>query len=289
MKEWVGQIGTDRWKVHSQGGQDGIIEDIFSNIDTVNDPPFCVEFGFNHPALVGGTGSNVAHLVLHKGWDSLLLDGDYQNESINLHKHFLTPENIVSVFKQYNVPEEPEFVSIDVDSTDLWLMKAILEEYRPLVLSVEYNCHFPLDAAITFPNDPDERFEVDRAYGASLAALKIVGEENGYSLVYVEKKCDAFFVRNDLIDDGSGELCPPMETWSECVDIPAHPILKRPSRACIFVDYEEFTKTGDLAASQQKATPVAIKYLVEKVGNWQWTPPPRKRTDFTPYNHTTES
>ncbi len=137
----------------------------------MNPTPFCVEFGFNSPEMLKGSGANVASLVLEKKWDSLLLDGDNENAAINLHRHFLTTSNICGIFQQYGVPKEPEYVSIDVDSTDLWLFEAILKKYKAMLFSVEYNANYPIDAAITFPNDPNERWQNDRGYGASLKAL----------------------------------------------------------------------------------------------------------------------
>ncbi len=49
-----------------------------------------------------------------------------------------------------------------------------------LVFLVEYNAHFPLDAAITFPSDRQERGEGDRGYGAALKALTMVAQKHGY-------------------------------------------------------------------------------------------------------------
>jgi len=97
----------------------------------------------------------VANLVVNKKWKCLLIDSDYENHKINLYKHYLTSDNICDLFKTHNVPEKPEYISIDVDSTDLWLFKSILSEYRPMVISVEYNAHFPIDRAITFVNKSD--------------------------------------------------------------------------------------------------------------------------------------
>ena len=253
MKEWLvnlNKLCDAPWKsrkVCSQKGQDGILENIFENIGTKNTPPFCVEFGFNHREFIGGSGANVANLVLNKGWACLLFDGSYENKKINLHKHHLTSDNICGLFKKYEVPHEPDYISIDVDSTDLWLFKAVLGKYKPRVVSVEYNSHFPFDSAITFPNNPIERYQGDRGYGASLKALKLVGEEYGYSIVAVEEKLDVFFIRNDLIDDGTDEIAPDFENWKKFTELVGHIPLRRRERAGIFIDYEEYRKTnGDL-------------------------------------------
>jgi hypothetical protein len=142
----------------------------------------------------GGSGANTYNLVKHHGWKSILFDSGNQNEAINLHKHHFSTDNICDVFAKYSVPIEPDYVRIDVDSTDLWLMDTILAQYRPRLISVEYNSHFPLDSAITVgPNT--KQYRGGRLYGASLKALTMVAEKHGYALVAIACSLDAFFVR----------------------------------------------------------------------------------------------
>ena len=164
MKRWVEELAATEFPKgrHSQGGQDGVLRAIFEQIGTVNTPPLAVEFGFDSDSLAGGCGSNGVNLVLHQGWQALLLDGGHENAAINLHREFLTSANIVEVFTRHGVPAEPDYVSIDLDSTDLWVFRVLLKSFRARVFTVEYNSHFPLDAAITFPDDPDERWQQDR-------------------------------------------------------------------------------------------------------------------------------
>jgi hypothetical protein len=265
MKRWVEELAATEFPKgrHSQGGQDGVLRAIFKAIGTVNTPPLAVEFGFDCDSLTGGFGSNVANLVLHEGWRAVLLDGGHENAAINLHREFLTSANIVEVFARHGVPAEPDYVSIDLDSTDLWVFRTLLTSFRARVFTVEYNSHFPLDAAITFPDDPDERWQQDRGYGASLKALVLVAEEAGYSLVTVVPKLDAVFVRNDLLDDGSGRLVPTLETWRPATSLRFHAPLAIPSRTALFLDYEVFRQTGgDLTASRAAARGVCEQCLL---------------------------
>lgn len=228
--------------MYSQGGQDGIIEYIFDHIGTANTPPFAVEFGFNTVTLDGGSGSNVANLVLNKGWRALLLDGRHANPDINLHRQFLTSDNIADVFAAHAVPQEPDYVSIDVDSSDLWLMEAVLQSYAPRLLSVEYNVNFPIHRAITMMNTGDVRFDGTRAYGASLKALTMVAEANGYALVAVERKLDAFFVRKDLLADTD---VPDLADFRRLCDRPLHSPCAEGSQAMRhLIDYEVYLSNG---------------------------------------------
>ena len=79
----------------------------------------------------------------------------------------------------------------------------MVKDYKAMVFSVEYNANFPVEVAITFPNNPKEYWQGDRGYGASLKALNMVAVKNGYSLLWVVPFLDAFFIRNDLIDDNT--------------------------------------------------------------------------------------
>ena len=266
MKQWVRDLASVKWSrgKYSQSYQDILLERIFEHIGVRNTPPFCVEFGFNDPSLTGGSGSNVANFVLHHGWRCLLLDGGHANPLINLHRHFLTAENVCDVFAEHGVPAEPEYISIDVDSTDLWLFRALLTRHKAMVYTVEYNSSFPLERAITFPNDASEGSQGDRGYGASLKALQMVAAEGGYSLLWVVRPLDAVFIRNDLIEDGSGELAFPLSRWKHATSFNHHRILKDAARSDLFLDYETYVQSGgDLAASRWSARDVARKSLLE--------------------------
>ena len=264
MKRWVKELKKlKRYKKYSQSYQDSVIEHVFKHID-VNQTPFCVEFGYNTNTLPGGSGPNTAKLILDNGWDHIFFDGSRENKSINLYKHYLSSKNICDLFEKYNVPLVPDYISIDVDSTDLWLFESLIKKYRASLFSVEFNCHYPLDRSITFPNDSNEVFEHDRGYGASLKALKVCAENNGYSLIWVVDLLDAFFIRNDLIEDGTDEIVFPYETWkSHTSRFPGFSILKNPQRISNFLDYEVYLETQDLKQAQDAAQEICKQVLLK--------------------------
>lgn len=225
---WIYNIQSQNKRVYSQDFQDGIIEYIFENIGTINN--FCVEFGFNSNTLTGGSGANSAYLITN-GWKGLLLDGNFENPEINLHKEFLTPENIISVFKKYSVPEEFDYLSIDVDSSELWLMKTLLTGgYKPRLISIEYNANFHLGMSYTVK--PDTIWKQDAVYGASLSALNNVAEASGYILIAIVKQLDLFFIRKDLIDPPNF----PLSHFEKYAGIPTH-CKPTPERLKAFVEY----------------------------------------------------
>ena len=253
---WIQQIPNNLFKKTSQGNQDGIIQYIIKNIEISNN--FCVEFGCNtsdHKQL----GSNTAYLINNNKWNSLLLDGDNENININLHRHKLTEQNICSIFELYNVPIDFGYLSIDVDSIDLWLLRSILTKYRPSFFSVEYNQNIPIDYAITSP--PDSTWNGDKLYGASLKCFYLLANLNNYSLVYAGNSkngdYDAFFIRNDLIIDC--EL-PSYENFRNVYNNKLHPICKN-NNYKLMIDFEHYLKTHNIIESQEFASQISYCYL----------------------------
>jgi hypothetical protein len=172
---------------YSQNGEDGIIEAIFAMIGTTN--RYFVEFG-----VEDGLESNTRYLWKHCGWTGLLMDGCHEDLTRNLHQEFITAENIEDLFRKYNVPEHFDLLSIDIDGNDYWVWKAITH-YRPRVVIVEYNAHIPPEESKAIPYNPNFRWDKTDYYGASLGALRSLGEAKGYLLVGTDRcGVNAFFV-----------------------------------------------------------------------------------------------
>ena len=192
--------------VFSQNGEDGIIHEIFNRIGTTN--KFFVEFG-----VESGIQCNTSLLLLQK-WNGLWIEAskDYfekihenfkeplQNGQLQVKNAFITPDNIEDIFAEFNIPEEPDLLSIDIDSTDYWVRKAITN-YKPRVLIMEYNAaYFPPIVWIKKKNEPIWNQDINM--GASLQALHDLNKLKGYSLVGCDfNGVNAFFVRDDCYDE----------------------------------------------------------------------------------------
>lgn len=194
-------------QVFSQNGEDGIISEIFSRIGVTN--KFFVEFGVGN-----GLENNTAFLLL-KGYSGCWIEGnDKQVKAINrkfsslikakklsVRQAIITAENIESLFREASVPEEFDFLSIDIDGNDYWVWKAI-ENYRPRVVAVEYNALYPPEVDCVIRYSPQFTWTGTSYFGASLKALEILGCKKGYSLVGCDfRGINAFFVRQDLVAD----------------------------------------------------------------------------------------
>lgn len=202
-------------KVYSQYGEDGILLFLFSKIGAPHKT--FVEFGVND-----GRECNTANLSLNFGWRGLLIEGDptayrradafYKSlltgaarERVRIVPGLALPENINGLLRDNGMAGEIDLLSIDIDSFDYWVWKAI-DAAAPRVVVMEYNGIFGPYRPVTIPYDKSfDRFRAHRGgyyYGTALAALVKLGAEKGYAFVGCETSggVNAFFVRKDLAE-----------------------------------------------------------------------------------------
>ncbi len=142
--------------VYSQFGEDGVVEKIFEIIKPTH--KFAVEFG----ASDGVRNNNMRRLVLEDGWGGLQIEGDKDKArelALNYEKYpkvqalqaWIYPGNIEILFEENGVPNDFDYMVIDIDSNDYYVWRAI-HDFRPKVVQIEYNGAFPPPelAVVTF-------------------------------------------------------------------------------------------------------------------------------------------
>jgi len=179
----MNQLNIDQLEIktlgRSQKGQDSILKHIFDTIGTTN--KYYVEFG----AADGIVSSNTWHFKNHENWNGLLMDIDHENIDINLHRHKITKENIIELFKQHNVPIQFDFLCIDIDGNDYWILSEILKHYSPRVIMIETNVRFDPTESIVMKYDPNFMWNGYDWYGASPLAIKKLCDVYNYSPAYL--------------------------------------------------------------------------------------------------------
>lgn len=166
----------------SQNGEDGLIKEIFNRIDTTN--KYFVEFGVEN-----GLECNTTFLLLN-GWKGLWIEADKKSCS-EIQENFND---------EFEIPKSPDLLSIDIDSTDYWVRKAI-KKYTPRVLIMEYNdTYFPPTVWIQKKDKATGKEGIN--YGASLQALHDLNKNMGYTLIGCDfNGVNAFFIRNDCYSE----------------------------------------------------------------------------------------
>jgi hypothetical protein len=190
-------------KVYSQNDEDGMIAEVFRRIGTA-DRRF-IEFG-----VEDGLESNSTYLLL-QGWSGAWIDGsavtarraqaafkDYPVEVVTGH---VTAENADELIGHLAGTLDLDLLSIDIDSNDYWVWKAI-QSTRPRLVVIEYNATLPPPLRKTIAYAAAGAWDGSNYFGASLSALEALGREKGYCLVGCSLSgTNAFFVRDDLVGD----------------------------------------------------------------------------------------
>lgn len=183
--------------VYSQAGEDRLIDTIFRTLRDQN--RWCVEFG----AWDGKYLSNTRHLIEHRGFSAILIEGDRQRFeelkrtvaghdgllAINKFVGFDADDNLDTILSGTPVPKDFDFLSIDIDGNDYHVWKA-MSDFRPKVVCVEFNPTIPTDVRFVQPADRTVM------QGCSLLSLVDLGRTKGYELIGVTH-FNAFFTESE--------------------------------------------------------------------------------------------
>jgi hypothetical protein len=213
----VANIKEAEFRVFSQWGEDGILQHVLRHVEVSTN--IFVEFGVENY-----TESNTRFLLLNNNWAGLVIDGSssnidfiksddiYWRHNLKAECAFITRENINDLICRNGITGEIGLLSVDIDGNDYWVWEAI-DVVSPAVVVVEYNARFGPERAVSVPYDAG--FVRSRAhhsaiyYGASLAALCLLGKRKGYSFVGCNAAGNnAFFVKSDLRPSSLIELKP---------------------------------------------------------------------------------
>jgi glycosyltransferase involved in cell wall biosynthesis len=207
-----GELTPWELRAFSQNGEDGVLSEIFARIGCPG--RYFVEFG-----IESGREGTCVFLADVVGWRGLFMEADedfYAElerkyalvETVTTLRAMVTPENIQSLLGGAGVPAEFDVLVIDVDGMDYWIWEA-LTDYRPRVVVIEYNSVLDPHRRLVQPSD-HAAWDGTDFFGASLGAIRMLGEQKGYRLVHTELSgVNAFLVREDL---AGGRFPPAQET-----------------------------------------------------------------------------
>lgn len=193
--------------VHSQNGEDGIIEEILRRLDIDYNTSWCVDIG----AWDGILNSNTLSLV-EKGMHAVFVEGASEkipdlNETAKKYPKIIpieayvshekdNPNSLNNILQKTDLPEDFEVISIDIDSFDLAVWES-LEDYYPKVVVIEVNSS--IAPGIVWRNgDPESIREDGLPGGNTFSAMNEVAYAKGYTLVC--HTGNNIYVRNDLVD-----------------------------------------------------------------------------------------
>jgi hypothetical protein len=186
--------------VFSQSGEDGVLDKIFEIIKPTT--RFAVEFG----AGDGVVFSNVRNLIVNKGWNSFMIEGDdklaaacsenyLEYPKAKCLQSWVYPGNIELLFEENGVPKDLDLLVIDIDSNDWYVWRAI-HNFHPKVVQIEYNGMFAPPNRVMVDYHPMNYWDYSFYYGASIQSMFELGKKKGYELIYAnEYGINLFFVQ----------------------------------------------------------------------------------------------
>lgn len=203
-------LNEHRRNIHSQNGEDGVIEAILARIGSKN--KWCCEFG----AWDGIYLSNTYNLI-KQGWAAVLIESDQERfeqlqNNMSAYERVKTycekVENLDKLLAKARIPKKFDLLSIDIDGLDYNVWRDV-KKYEPRVVIIEVNSSLPLHV-VEFPQEPELRPEWKR--GATLSAMVALGKSKGYELAI--HTGNAIFVQKEYAE----ALEIDTENWQELFD-----------------------------------------------------------------------
>ncbi|GGA33346.1 hypothetical protein [Dyella nitratireducens] len=209
----------------SQNGEDGIIDVLRSQLKHSN--RYVVEIG-----AAEGTENNSSWLLTIAGYEGLMIEGDPRQSararrSVGCYaigsqfvSMFVTLGTVDAIMEKV-VFRDPDVFSLDIDGNDWHIANALFaQEFRPKIVSVEYNSAFGPERSVTSKYRDDFRRSTEHPsklyYGASLAAWKAFFDKRGYRFVTIDSNgVNAFFVDGMQLDDAFMEGLQPRRGFIE--------------------------------------------------------------------------
>lgn len=214
---------------YSQCDEDGIIQECLSRVSRHSDlEKTFVEIG------CGNGLENNTRLLLMSGYRGVWVDGNSNNifqmcSAIGKERdHRLLPsismvsannaEQIAQEAKSFLNIDSVDFLSLDIDGNDYYVMPSFINILNPKIVCVEYNAKFPPPIRLTIKYDDDHAWGGDDYFGSTLQLWNDYFASAGYTLVCCNLSgVNAFFIRNDLMIEFAtydiGILFQPARYW----------------------------------------------------------------------------
>jgi len=197
----ISNLRSTEYKVFSQYGEDGIIDFILYMIGIKNEISF-IEIG-----VQSYEEANTRFLAETKKSRGLLIDLDDQINFVKQRNFYwqndmyvanteVTSKNINSILEKFNFINSFDFLSLDIDGLDYWVLKEIDISKSKLVVA-EYNPIFGYEKSLTIPNIKNFRRDNNHKsyFGMSIKALINLMKEKGFIFLGTNSACcNAFFV-----------------------------------------------------------------------------------------------
>ena len=156
-------------------------------------------------------------LLIENGWNGLSIDLDnHGNKRVKELK--ISIENISKITKQIIHNTKPyygiDFLSIDIDGNDYWILQEIFKQVYPKCICLEVNSQLPKDKSMVINYDSERIWDGSFAYGMSYKAAFDLLNYHGYQVIRNCNNTNLIAVKNLV------ELKDCQQTWSHPENMP---------------------------------------------------------------------
>lgn len=178
---------------YSQFNEELILLHIFKHIGEGN--KFLVDIG----AGAYEEGMSNSLLLIESGWEGVGFDGS-PSEQNWIYPVMITPENVCEKLVEYRCAVRPDFLNLDIDSCDYWVLMAVLSLFEPRVICTEFNGCLDPNKKTVLEYEKGYTWDGTDKYGYSFAAGKELLESHGYTIIYNQGETNIFAVKSELIE-----------------------------------------------------------------------------------------
>ena len=196
------KINYFEYRITSQNNEDGIIEHIFSKLPNNK---FFVELGFDFFEC------NSLNLIKN-GWSGILIDADedkcikierclkffYPNNNVKILNKTINRENVNEIIFSNINQKLIDFLSIDIDGNDYWVLEKI-DVKKVNVICSEYNHWIGNNTLKVIPYNKNFTYKQDYYFGASLHSYVNLLNLKNFDLVAIDSSgTNAFYVKRNF-------------------------------------------------------------------------------------------
>ena len=175
---------------YCQDSEEAYIKHILKNIPEKHN--FIVDIGADD-----GFHLSNSRYFIEKGYNSILIDERIQdNKDIKQHK--IIKENVLSLLKTYGCPNNFDFLTIDIDGNDYWVIDELLSEFSPNLIIAEFNCFLAQNKCVTVAYNSNLSWTGDTYFGFTLDAGKKLAKKHGYTVIFQNNNMNLYMVKTSF-------------------------------------------------------------------------------------------
>jgi hypothetical protein len=198
---------------------------------SVKDHGFFVNIGAND----GRSFNDQCWPLYLNGWRGVAFDKQRYSElcrnipsgAVWKAEELLSPVTAVDQLRGARVPDEFDFLKVDIDHDDAVLLEAILGKFHPKIIDIEVHPEFPVPVRFCYISSPLPQPTDVGLYGASLQYICDLGASFGYALAgyssgLVSCVQSAVLIRHGVLFEHEFRELNAAEAYGKCPPGPLH-------------------------------------------------------------------